>query len=165
MYLIDYIAYGLQLWYKIKNVKEICRKLISLHPGLATSLHKASAPEMGSTIKWVWSMLQRWSLRIIWGVGAAGPGLGTSPDPAWDRAQDSPHWDHGHDRGLGSTTKYMKIQFEWRWESISRKVPWTRLKSYHDIVFQLKLCGYICAAGRKRTWPAQLYLYAIKIWL
>ena len=43
LYLIDYIAYGLHLWYKICIFKEICRKPISLHPGLATSLHMGSS--------------------------------------------------------------------------------------------------------------------------
>ena len=40
LYLIDYIAYELHLWYKICIFKEICRKPISLHPGLATSLQR-----------------------------------------------------------------------------------------------------------------------------
>ena len=39
LYLIKNIAYGLHLWYKIKNLNEIRHKTISLHPGLATSLH------------------------------------------------------------------------------------------------------------------------------
>ena len=38
MYLIDYIAYGLHLWYKIRKIKEIYRKPIDLHPGLGNSL-------------------------------------------------------------------------------------------------------------------------------
>ena len=38
LYLIDYIAYGLHLWYKIYLFKEICRKPITLHPGLGSSL-------------------------------------------------------------------------------------------------------------------------------
>ena len=38
LYLMDYIAYGLHLWYTITIFKEICRKAMSLHPGLATSL-------------------------------------------------------------------------------------------------------------------------------
>ena len=41
MYLIGYIAYGLHLWYKISIFAEIYRKPISLHPGLATSLHNS----------------------------------------------------------------------------------------------------------------------------
>ena len=40
-YLIDYIAYGLHLWYKIKMFKEMCRKPISLHSGLGSSLQFA----------------------------------------------------------------------------------------------------------------------------
>ena len=39
LYLIDYIAYGFHLSYKVQIVKESCRKPISLHPGLATSLY------------------------------------------------------------------------------------------------------------------------------
>ena len=38
LYLIDYIAYGLYVWYKINIFKEISRKYISLHPGLGSSL-------------------------------------------------------------------------------------------------------------------------------
>ena len=38
MYLIDYIAYGLHLWYTMQKNKEMCRKPISLHPGLGSSL-------------------------------------------------------------------------------------------------------------------------------
>ena len=38
LYLIDYIAYGLHLWYKILNLQEICRKPIQKHPGLGSSL-------------------------------------------------------------------------------------------------------------------------------
>ena len=37
-YLINYIAYGLHLWYKILIIKEICRKPIPLHPGLGSGL-------------------------------------------------------------------------------------------------------------------------------
>ena len=44
MYLIDYIAYGLHLWYIISIFKKICRKPISQHPGLATSLE---CPRLG----------------------------------------------------------------------------------------------------------------------
>ena len=39
MYLIDYIAYGLHLWYKIYFFEEICRKPISQHPGLGKGLY------------------------------------------------------------------------------------------------------------------------------
>ena len=39
LYLIDYIVYGLHLSHKILIFKEICRKPISRHPGLATSLN------------------------------------------------------------------------------------------------------------------------------
>ena len=42
LYLIDYIAYGLHLLYKIYIFKEICRKPIPLHPGLGSSLHNNS---------------------------------------------------------------------------------------------------------------------------
>jgi hypothetical protein len=38
LYSVDYIAYGFHLWYKDLIFKEICRKPISQHPGLATSL-------------------------------------------------------------------------------------------------------------------------------
>ena len=38
-YLTDNIAYGLHVYYKINISTEICLKPISLHPGLATSLH------------------------------------------------------------------------------------------------------------------------------
>ena len=38
LYLINYIAYGLRLWYNIYFVKEICRKTMSIHPGLGSSL-------------------------------------------------------------------------------------------------------------------------------
>ena len=34
LYLIDDIAYGLHLWHEIYIFKEICRKHVSLHPGL-----------------------------------------------------------------------------------------------------------------------------------
>ena len=40
MYLLDYIAYGLHLCYKITTFKEISREPIFLHPCLATSLPK-----------------------------------------------------------------------------------------------------------------------------
>ena len=36
--LIDQIAYGLHLWYKMNIFKEICRKPISQHPGLGKGL-------------------------------------------------------------------------------------------------------------------------------
>ena len=42
LYLIDYIVYGLHLWYTILIFKEICRKLIPLHPGIATALRSVS---------------------------------------------------------------------------------------------------------------------------
>ena len=38
LHLIDYIAYGLHLWYQIQIVKETCRKPTSQHPGLGSSL-------------------------------------------------------------------------------------------------------------------------------
>ena len=38
LYLIDYIAHGLHLWYKIYIFKELCRKPIPVHPGLGSSL-------------------------------------------------------------------------------------------------------------------------------
>ena len=38
MYLIDYIAYGLHLWYGIEMFKEMCRKRISQHPDLGPGL-------------------------------------------------------------------------------------------------------------------------------
>ena len=37
LYLHKYIAYGLHLWFKIWMFKEMCRKFISQHPGLATT--------------------------------------------------------------------------------------------------------------------------------
>ena len=43
LYLIGYIAYGLHLWYKIKMIKEICRKPISPTSCLANSLLSVSA--------------------------------------------------------------------------------------------------------------------------
>ena len=42
LYLIDYIAYGLHLWYKILIFKEICRKPIPLHPGLGKGLYSVT---------------------------------------------------------------------------------------------------------------------------
>ena len=36
--IIDYIAYGLHLWYKIYIFREICQKPIPLHPGFGSSL-------------------------------------------------------------------------------------------------------------------------------
>ena len=39
MYLIDYIAYGLHLWYTTYIFKEMCRKPIPLHPGLGKGLN------------------------------------------------------------------------------------------------------------------------------
>jgi len=38
---MDYIAYGLHLWYKIRKIKEIYRKPIDLHPGLGNSLESS----------------------------------------------------------------------------------------------------------------------------
>ena len=40
MYLVDYIAYGLHLWYKIYIFKEIYRKPIFQHPGLGSTLNR-----------------------------------------------------------------------------------------------------------------------------
>ena len=39
LYLIDYVVYGLHLWYEIEIFQEVCRKPISLHPGLGSSLY------------------------------------------------------------------------------------------------------------------------------
>ena len=38
LYLIDYVANGLHLHYKLYILREMCRGPISQHPGLATSL-------------------------------------------------------------------------------------------------------------------------------
>ena len=50
LYLIDYIVYGLHLWYKIKVFEEICRKPIPQHPGLATSLGIRAVLELGPSL-------------------------------------------------------------------------------------------------------------------
>ena len=49
LYLIDYIVYGLHLWYKILIFKEICPKPIPLHPGLGSSLHRWCPPLPGAS--------------------------------------------------------------------------------------------------------------------
>ena len=43
LYLINYIAYGLHVWYNIEIFKVICRTPISLHPGLGSSLPNAKS--------------------------------------------------------------------------------------------------------------------------
>ena len=45
---MDYIAYGLHLWYKIQIFKEICRKPIPLPPGLGSSLQCVWMPPVQS---------------------------------------------------------------------------------------------------------------------
>ena len=42
LYLIDCIAYGFHLWYRMKIFNEICRKPIPLHPGLGKGLSNPS---------------------------------------------------------------------------------------------------------------------------
>ena len=66
MYLIDYIAYGLHLWYIIYFFKEICRKPIPLHPGLGSTLFcgpKARGRREDAEIRpWQFAVLL-WTLR------------------------------------------------------------------------------------------------------
>ena len=56
MYIIEYIAYGFHLWYKIKIVTQIVRKPTSQHPGLGTSLLKHVLPLLGRTFRLLLSL-------------------------------------------------------------------------------------------------------------
>ena len=49
IYLVDYLAHGLHLWYKLKIFRGMCRKPISQHPRLRPQ-SEFSMPSGGSSL-------------------------------------------------------------------------------------------------------------------